>query len=249
MSKLLEGKTAIITGATRGIGHGIANSFARQGCNLAFTYNSSVDAAEVLETELNSFGVKAKAYRSNAADFIEAQELVDRVLKDFGTVNVLVNNAGITKDNLLMRIIEEDFDKVIEVNLKSVFNMTKAIQRTFLKQRSGSLIHMSSVVGLKGNAGQSNYAASKAGIIGFSKAIALELGSRNIRSNVIAPGFIETEMTDQLAEDVVQKWRDGIPLKRGGKPEDVANACIFLASDLSNYITGQVLQVDGGMLT
>ena len=249
MSKLLEGKTAIITGATRGIGHGIATSFAKQGCNLAFTYNSSVDAAKVLETELNSFGVKAKAYRSNAADFIEAQELVDQVLKDFGTVNVLVNNAGITKDNLLMRIIEEDFDKVIEVNLKSVFNMTKAIQRTFLKQRSGSLIHMSSVVGLKGNAGQSNYAASKAGIIGFSKAIALELGSRNIRSNVIAPGFIETEMTDQLAEDVVQKWRDGIPLKRGGKPEDVANACIFLASDLSNYITGQVLQVDGGMLT
>ena len=249
MSKLLEGKTAIITGATRGIGHGIATSFAKQGCNLAFTYNSSVDAAKVLETELNRFGVKAKAYRSNAADFIEAQELVDQVLKDFGTVNVLVNNAGITKDNLLMRIIEEDFDKVIEVNLKSVFNMTKAIQRTFLKQRSGSLIHMSSVVGLKGNAGQSNYAASKAGIIGFSKAIALELGSRNIRSNVIAPGFIETEMTDQLAEDVVQKWRDGIPLKRGGKPEDVANACIFLASDLSDYITGQVLQVDGGMLT
>ena len=249
MSKLLEGKTAIVTGATRGIGHGIATSFAKQGCNVAFTYNSSVNAAKVLETELNRFGVNAKAYRSNAANFIEAQELVDQVLKDFGTVNILVNNAGITKDNLLMRIIEEDFDKVIEVNLKSVFNMTKAIQRTFLKQRSGSLIHMSSVVGLKGNAGQSNYAASKAGIIGFSKAIALELGSRNIRSNVIAPGFIETEMTDQLAEDVVQKWRDGIPLKRGGKPEDVANACVFLASDLSNYITGQVLQVDGGMLT
>ena len=249
MNKLLEGKIAIITGATRGIGHGIATSFAKQGCNLAFTYNSSGDAAKVLETELNRLGVRAKAYRSNAANFIEAQELVDQVIKDFGTVNVLVNNAGITKDNLLMRIMEEDFDKVIEVNLKSVFNMTKAIQRTFLKQRSGSLIHMSSVVGLKGNAGQSNYAASKAGIIGFSKAIALELGSRNIRSNVIAPGFIETEMTDQLAEDVVQKWRDGIPLKRGGKPEDVANACIFLASDLSNYITGQVLQVDGGMLT
>ena len=249
MSKLLVGKTAIITGATRGIGHGIATSFAKQGCNVAFTYNSSVNAAKVLEGKLNEFGVKAKAYRSNAGNFIEAQDLVDQVLKDFGTVNVLVNNAGITKDNLLMRIIEEDFDKVIEVNLKSVFNMTKAIQRTFLKQRSGSLIHMSSVVGLKGNAGQSNYAASKAGIIGFSKAIALELGSRNIRSNVIAPGFIETEMTDQLAEDVVQKWRDGIPLKRGGKPEDVANACIFLASDLSNYITGQVLQVDGGMLT
>jgi 3-oxoacyl-[acyl-carrier protein] reductase len=203
----------------------------------------------VLEAKLISLGVKAKGYRSNAANFIQAQELVDLVLKDFGTVHVLVNNAGITKDNLLMRLIEEDFDKVIEVNLKSVFNMTKAIQRTFLKQRSGSLIHMSSVVGLKGNAGQSNYAASKAGIIGFSKAIALELGSRNIRSNVIAPGFIETEMTDQLAADVVQKWRDGIPLKRGGKPEDVANACVFLASDLSNYITGQVLQVDGGMLT
>ena len=198
---------------------------------------------------MNELGVKAKGYKSNAADFIEAQELVDLVLEDFGTVNVLVNNAGITKDNLLMRIIEEDFDKVIEVNLKSVFNMTKAIQRTFLKQRSGSLIHMSSIVGLRGNAGQSNYAASKAGIIGFSKAIALELGSRNIRSNVIAPGFIETEMTDQLADDVVQKWRDGIPLKRGGKPEDVANACVFLASDLSDYITGQVLQVDGGMLT
>ena len=249
MSKLLEGKTAIITGATRGIGHGIASSFAKQGCNIAFTYNSSVVAAKEAEAKLNELGVKAKGYKSNAADFIEAQELVDLVLKDFGTVNVLVNNAGITKDNLLMRIIEEDFDKVIEVNLKSVFNMTKAIQRTFLKQRSGSLIHMSSIVGLKGNAGQSNYAASKAGIIGFSKAIALELGSRNIRSNVIAPGFIETEMTDQLAADVVQKWRDEIPLKRGGKPEDVANACVFLASDLSNYITGQVLQVDGGMLT
>jgi 3-oxoacyl-[acyl-carrier protein] reductase len=249
MIKLLEGKTAIITGATRGIGYGIAISFAKHGCNIAFTYNSSVDAAQVLEAKLISLGVKAKGYRSNAANFIQAQELVDLVLKDFGTVHVLVNNAGITKDNLLMRLIEEDFDKVIEVNLKSVFNMTKAIQRTFLKQRSGSLIHMSSVVGLKGNAGQSNYAASKAGIIGFSKAIALELGSRNIRSNVIAPGFIETEMTDQLAADVVQKWRDGIPLKRGGKPEDVANACVFLASDLSNYITGQVLQVDGGMLT
>ena len=186
MSKLLKGKTAIITGASRGIGHGIASSFAKQGCNIAFTYKSSVVAAKEAEAKLNELGVKAKGYRSNAADFIEAQELVDLVLKDFGTVNVLVNNAGITKDNLLMRIIEEDFDKVIEVNLKSVFNMTKAIQRTFLKQRSGSLIHMSSIVGLKGNAGQSNYAASKAGIIGFSKAIALELGSRNIRSNAVS---------------------------------------------------------------
>jgi 3-oxoacyl-[acyl-carrier protein] reductase len=249
MSKLLENKTAIITGATRGIGRGIALAFARNGCNVAFTYSSSTEAAQNLEKELNQLGVKAKSYQSNAADFDQAQQLVDEVIKEFETVDILVNNAGITKDNLLMRIGEDDFDQVIEVNLKSVFNMTKAIQRSFLKQRHGSLIHMSSVVGIKGNAGQSNYAASKAGIIGFSKAIALELGSRNIRSNVIAPGFIETEMTEKLPEDVVQKWREGIPLKRGGTPEDVANACVFLASDLSNYITGQVLQVDGGMLT
>lgn len=249
MNKLLKNKTAIITGATRGIGKGIARTFALNGCNLAFTYNSSVEVAQSLEQELNEFGVKAKSYQSNAANFDQAQALVDKVLEDFETVDVLVNNAGITKDNLLMRIGEADFDQVIEVNLKSVFNMTKAIQRTFLKQKFGSLIHMSSVVGIKGNAGQSNYAASKAGIIGFSKAIALELGSRNIRSNVVAPGFIETEMTDKLSEDMVQKWREGIPLKRGGLPEDVANTCLFLASDLSNYITGQVLQVDGGMLT
>ena len=249
MSKLLENKTAIITGATRGIGRGIAQTFARNGCNVAFTFSSSVEAAQSLQKELSDLGVKAKSYQSNAADFEEAQALVDKVVEEFGSVDVLINNAGITKDNLLMRISEEDFDQVIEVNLKSVFNMTKAIQRTFLKQRSGSLIHMSSVVGIKGNAGQSNYAASKAGIIGFSKAIALELGSRNIRSNVIAPGFIETEMTEKLSEEIVQKWREGIPLKRGGAPEDVANACVFLASDLSNYITGQVLQVDGGMLT
>ena len=249
MSKLLENKTAIITGATRGIGRGIALAFARNGCNVAFTYSSSTEAALNLEKELNSLGIKAKSYQSNAADFDQAQQLVDEVIKEFETVDILVNNAGITKDNLLMRIGEDDFDQVIEVNLKSVFNMTKAIQRTFLKQRHGSLIHMSSVVGIKGNAGQSNYAASKAGILGFSKAIALELGSRNIRSNVIAPGFIETEMTEKLPEDVVQKWREGIPLKRGGTPEDVANACVFLASDFSNYITGQVLQVDGGMLT
>jgi len=249
MSKLLENKTAIITGATRGIGRGISLAFARNGCNVAFTYSSSTEAAQNLEKELNSIGIKAKSYQSNAADFDQAQQLVDEVIKEFETVDILVNNAGITKDNLLMRIGEDDFDQVIEVNLKSVFNMTKAIQRSFLKQRHGSLIHMSSVVGIKGNAGQSNYAASKAGIIGFSKAIALELGSRNIRSNVIAPGFIETEMTEKLPEDVVQKWREGIPLKRGGTPEDVANACVFLASDLSNYITGQVLQVDGGMLT
>jgi 3-oxoacyl-[acyl-carrier protein] reductase len=249
MSKLLENKTAIITGASRGIGRGIARTFAQHGCNVAFTYSSSVENAQSLERELNDLGIKAKSYQSNAADFDQAQALVNQVLEEFESVDILINNAGITKDNLLMRIGEEDFDKVIEVNLKSVFNMTKAIQRTFLKQRHGSLIHMSSVVGIKGNAGQSNYAASKAGIIGFSKAIALELGSRNIRSNVIAPGFIETEMTDKLSEEIVQQWRDGIPLKRGGTPEDVANACVFLASDLSNYITGQVLQVDGGMLT
>lgn len=249
MSKLLENKTAIITGASRGIGRGIALTFAQHGCNVAFTYSSSVENAQSLERELNDLGIKAKSYQSNAADFDQAQALVNQVLEEFESVDILINNAGITKDNLLMRIGEEDFDKVIEVNLKSVFNMTKAIQRTFLKQRHGSLIHMSSVVGIKGNAGQSNYAASKAGIIGFSKAIALELGSRNIRSNVIAPGFIETEMTDKLSEEIVQQWRDGIPLKRGGTPEDVANACVLLASDLSNYITGQVLQVDGGMLT
>lgn len=247
--KLLEGKTAIITGATRGIGKGIAKSFAEHGANVVFTYNSSVDAANALETELNSLGVKAKGYKSNAAKFDEAQELVANVLKEFDTIDVLINNAGITKDNLLMRMGEDDFDKVIEVNLKSVFNMTKAVQRTMLKQRKGSIINMSSVVGVKGNAGQTNYAASKAGIIGFSKSVALELGSRNIRSNVVAPGFIETEMTAKLDEATVQSWRDAIPLKRGGQPEDIANACVFLASDMSAYVTGQTLHVDGGMLT
>jgi len=216
---------------------------------VVFTYSSSVDAANALETELQALGVQAKGYQSNAADFEQAQVLIEKVLADFSTIDVLINNAGITKDNLLMRISEEDFDKVIEVNLKSVFNLTKAVQRTMLKQRQGSIINMSSVVGVKGNAGQSNYAASKAGIIGFSKSVALELGSRNIRCNVIAPGFIETEMTAQLSEDVVAGWRAGIPLKRGGTPNDVANACVFLASDLSSYITGQVINVDGGMLT
>ncbi|MGS2738296.1 3-oxoacyl-[acyl-carrier-protein] reductase [Sinomicrobium sp. M5D2P17] len=247
--KLLEGKTAIITGASRGIGKGIAQVFAREGANVAFTYSSSAEAAAELEKELVSLGVKAKGYKSNAASFEEAQKLAEDVLAEFGSIDILINNAGITKDNLLMRISEEDFDKVIEVNLKSVFNMTKAVQRTMLKQRKGSIINMSSVVGVKGNAGQTNYAASKAGILGFTKSVALELGSRNIRCNAIAPGFIETEMTAVLEEKTVQGWRDAIPLKRGGTPEDVANACVFLASDMSAYITGQVLNVDGGMLT
>jgi 3-oxoacyl-[acyl-carrier protein] reductase len=247
--KLLEGKTAIITGGSRGIGKGIAMVFAQHGANVAFTYSSSVESANSLENELSNYGVKVKSYQSNAADHKESQDLVENVLTDFGSIDVLVNNAGITKDNLLMRMGEEDFDKVIEVNLKSVFNMTKAVQRTMLKQRKGSIINMSSVVGVKGNAGQSNYAASKAGIIGFSKSIALELGSRNIRSNVIAPGFIETEMTSMLDEKTVEVWRNAIPLKRGGSPEDIANACVFLASDLSAYVTGQTLNVDGGMLT
>ncbi len=247
--KLLENKTALITGATRGIGKGIAETFAKNGANVAFTFNSSVDAANTLEKELQSFGLKAKGYQSNAAEFDAAQELVKNVLEEFGAVDVLINNAGITKDNLLLRITEEDFDKVIEVNLKSVFNLTKAIIRPMVKQRGGSIINMSSVVGIKGNAGQANYAASKAGIIGFSKSVALELGSRNIRSNVIAPGFIETEMTGALPEETVKTWRDAIPLKRGGTPEDIANACVFLASDMSSYITGQTLSVDGGMLT
>ena len=247
--KLLEGKNVIITGASRGIGRGIAKTFAEHGANVAFTYSSSEAPALELEKELSATGVKAKAYKSNAASFSEAENLVSSVLEDFGGIDVLINNAGITKDNLLMRMGEEDFDTVIEVNLKSVFNMTKAVQRTMLKQRNGSIINMSSVVGVKGNAGQTNYAASKAGMIGFTKSVALELGSRNIRCNAIAPGFIETEMTEKLDEKTVQGWRDAIPLKRGGSPEDVANTCLFLASDMSAYITGQVINVDGGMLT
>ena len=247
--KLLENKIALITGASRGIGRGIAIEFAKQGASVAFTYNSSAEAANELERELAAFGVKAKGYRSNAAQFDAAQTLVDDVIKEFGNIDILINNAGITKDNLLMRITEEDFDKVIEVNLKSVFNLTKAVIRPMMKQRSGSIMNMSSVVGVKGNAGQTNYAASKAGILGFTKSVALELGSRNIRCNAIAPGFIETEMTDKLDEKTVQEWRNAIPLKRGGKPQDVANACVFLASEMSSYITGQTMNVDGGMLT
>jgi 3-oxoacyl-[acyl-carrier protein] reductase len=247
--KLLEGKVAIITGASRGIGSGIAKVFAEQGANVAFTYSSSVESAMALENELNALGIKSKGYKSNAADFNEAQKLVDDVMVDFGNIDILINNAGITKDNLLMRMSEEDFDAVININLKSVFNMTKAVQKIMLKNRKGSIVNMSSVVGVKGNAGQANYAASKAGMNGFTKSIALELGSRNIRCNAIAPGFIETEMTAKLNEEVVKGWRDAIPLKRGGTPEDVANVCVFLASDMSAYVTGQVINVDGGMLT
>lgn len=247
--QLLEGKTAIVTGATRGIGKGVALKLAQQGAHIAFTYISSEEKALSLQKELTSFGIKAKAYKSDASIMNDSELLVKDVLETFNSIDVLVNNAGITKDNLLMRMSEEDYDRVMEVNLKSIFNMTKSVQRTMLKQRSGSIINMTSVVGVKGNAGQSNYAASKAGVIGFTKSIALELGSRNIRCNAIAPGFIETEMTEKLNQDVIENWRNSIPLKRGGTPEDVANTTLFLASDLSAYITGQTLHVCGGMLT
>jgi 3-oxoacyl-[acyl-carrier protein] reductase len=247
--KLLEGKTVIITGATRGIGKGIAEVFAQHGANIAFTYRSSDEKAKVLEKELSANGCKAKGYKSDASDFNAAQQLADDVLKEFGSIDVLVNNAGITKDGLLMRMSEEDFDRVMNINMKSVFNMTKAVLRPMLKQRKGSIINMSSVVGVKGNAGQANYSASKAAINGFTKSTALELGSRNIRCNAIAPGFIETEMTESLGEEQINEWRNSIPLKRGGTPEDIANATLFLASDMSAYVTGQVLHVCGGMLT
>ncbi|MCK6616442.1 MAG: 3-oxoacyl-[acyl-carrier-protein] reductase [Cyclobacteriaceae bacterium] len=247
--KLLAGKTTLITGASKGIGRAIALRFAEQGANVAFTYLSSVEQGKALEAELASKGIKAKGYRSDASDYTQAEKLINDVVADFGSLDVLVNNAGITMDNLLLRLNEEAWDKVINVNLKSCFNTVKAATKPMMKQKSGSIINMTSVVGLKGNAGQANYAASKAGIIGFTKSVALELGSRGIRSNAIAPGFIETEMTGKLDEKTVQSWRDAIPLKRGGKPEDVADACVFLASDMSSYITGQVLQVDGGMLT
>lgn len=247
--KLLEGKTALITGASKGIGKAIAQKFVAHGANVAFTYLSSVEKGEALEKELAQAGVKVKGYRSDASNFEEAEKLINDIVAEFGQLDILVNNAGITRDNLLMRMSEEMWDEVINVNLKSVFNTVKAATRTFMKQKSGSIINMSSVVGVKGNAGQANYAASKAGIIGFTKSVALELGSRNIRSNVIAPGFIETEMTDVLDEKTVQGWRDAIPMKRGGTPDDVADCTVFLASDMSRYITGQVIQVDGGMLT
>ena len=247
--KLLEGKTALITGASRGIGRGLAEIFAIHGANVAFTYLSSVEKGQALEAELSSHGVKAKGYRSDASDYDQAQALAEEVAKDFGRIDILVNNAGITRDGLLMRMGKDQWDAVIKTNLDSVFNLTKAVQRTMLKQRSGSIINMSSVVGIKGNAGQANYAASKAGIIGFTKSVALELGSRGIRCNAIAPGFIETEMTGALDPKVVEGWTEAIPLKRAGTVEDIANACLFLGSDLSTYVTGQVLSVNGGMLT
>ena len=247
--KLLEGKTALITGASKGIGKAVAIKYAENGANVAFTYLSSVEKGQALEKELSDKGVKAKGYRSDASDYTAAEELINAVVADFGTLDILINNAGITRDNLLMRMTEDMWDEIMNVNLKSCFNTVKASSRTFMKQRAGSIINMSSVVGVKGNPGQANYAASKAGIIGFTKSIALELGSRNIRCNAIAPGFIETEMTEVLEEKTVQSWRDAIPLKRGGQPEDVANTCVFLGSEMSSYITGQVIQVDGGMLT
>jgi len=247
--KLLEGKNVIITGASRGIGKGIAEVFASQGSNIAFTYRSSDKKAKALELELAANGCKAKGYKSDASNFKAAQQLAIDVIKDFGSIDVLVNNAGITKDGLIMRMSEEDFDSVMDINMKSVFNMTKAVLPTMLKQRKGSIINMSSVVGVKGNAGQANYSASKAAINGFTKSTALELGSRNIRCNSIAPGFIATEMTKALGEEVIQEWRDQVPLKRVGTPDDIANVTLFLASDMSAYITGQVINVCGGMLT
>ncbi len=246
--KLLEGKVAIITGASRGIGKSIAQKFVEQGAVVAFTYVSSDDKARALEAELTANGGTARGFKSNASDFDAAQKLVDDVVAEFGTVDVLVNNAGITRDTLLMRMSEEQWDEVINTNLKSAFNLTKAVIRPMLKAKAGSIINMSSVVGVSGNAGQANYAASKAGMIGFSKSVAQELGSRNIRCNAIAPGFIETEMTEVLDQKVVEEWRNSIPLKRGGTPEDVANATVFLASDMSAYVTGQTLHVCGGML-
>lgn len=246
---LLDGKVAIITGASRGIGKAITETFIAQGATVAFTYLSSDEKAKALEVELTQNGGTAKGFKSNASDFDAAQKLADDVLETFGKIDILVNNAGITQDNLLMRMTEQQWDDVMNTNLKSAFNLTKAVLRPMLKARKGSIINMSSVVGVSGNAGQANYSASKAGMIGFTKSIAQELGSRDIRCNAIAPGFIETEMTAALDPAVVQGWRDNIPMKRGGTPEDVANVTVFLASDLSAYVTGQTINVCGGMLT
>ncbi len=246
--KLLEGKTALITGASKGIGRKIAEKFVAHGANVAFTYLSSVEKGLALETELQTAGTKVKGYRSDASKFDEAEQLINNIIEDFGTIDIVVNNAGITKDGLLMRMSEENWDEVLEVNLKSIFNVTKAASKIMMKNRKGSFINMSSVVGVQGNGGQANYAASKAGIIGFSKSIAKELGSRNIRTNVVAPGFIRTEMTDVLDPKVVEGWAANIPLKRAGEADEVADVCVFLASDMSSYVNGQVLPVDGGML-
>ena len=246
---LLQGKVAIVTGASRGIGKAIAKEFVNQGATVAFTYRSSSEAASILEQELSAGGGVVRGFQSDAASMADAESLVGKVLEAFGAVDIIINNAGITDDTLLMRMTEDQWDRVISVNLKSCFNLTKAAMRTMLKARSGSIVNISSVVGVQGNAGQANYAASKAGILGLTKSVALELGSRNIRCNAIAPGFIETEMTAKLDADTVQGWRDAIPLKRGGTPEDVAHLCVFLASDMSAYITGQTINVDGGMIT
>ena len=246
---LLEGKVAIITGGTRGIGKGMVERFVEEGAKVVFTYNSSDEKARAIESEMAAKGGEVFGIKSDASQMDQAQAMADFCVEKFGRIDVLVNNAGITRDNLLMRMGEEDWDAVINTNLKSIFNTTKAVQRTMLKQRSGSIVNLSSVVGVKGNAGQANYAASKAGMIGFTKSVALELGSRNIRCNAIAPGFIETEMTAKLGEDVVKEWRNSIPLKRGGTPKDVADLTVFLGSDMSGYVTGQTIHVCGGMLT
>lgn len=246
--KLLSGKTALITGATRGIGKGIALKLAQQGANVAFTFVSSVEKAKSFEEELNSMDIKARGYQSNAADFSEAEKLVEYIVKEFGTIDILVNNAGITRDNLLMRMTEQMWDEVMDTNLKSAFALIKAAIRPMMKAKSGSIINITSVVGITGNAGQANYAASKAGMIGLTKSIAKELGSRNIRCNAIAPGFIETEMTETLPAETRAEWTKGIALKRGGSPEDVANTVLYLASELSSYVSGQTINVCGGMV-
>ena len=247
--QLVKDKVVLVTGASRGIGRAIANQFAQSGANVAFTYLSSVEKGEALVKELEAFGIKAKGYRSDASLFDASEELVNSVIADFGQIDILINNAGITRDGLLMRMSEEQWDEVIRINLKSVFNLTKAVIKPMMKAKSGSIINMTSVVGVKGNAGQANYAASKAGIIGFTKSVALELGSRNIRCNAIAPGFIETEMTEELNEAAIEEWKKAIPLKRGGEAKEVADVCLFLGSDLSTYVTGQTIHVNGGLYT